>query len=224
VVLVLVLAIAVAIGAVLNITSKSPGKSAAAQQNTADPPLHVSLQGETLRQRVVTIARSQLGYRSDPPDTYCNQYSAYFVAGTDDCGNSNLDEEWCADFAAWVWLKAGAQVDYKFISGDLNSSAASFYEWGVAHGTWHPVGSGYRPQPGDVAVYGLNISTPSDPFASHVAIVTGYTSGDHGPDVINGDGDRTGFSVVETGTDQYDADTSGTLARLAGYTSPAAAG
>ncbi len=139
-ILVLVLAIAVAIGAVLNITSKSPGKSAAAQQNTTDPPSRASLQGETLRQRIVTIARSQLGYRTDPPNTYCNQYSAYFVAGTDDCGNSNLDEEWCADFAAWVWLKAGAQVDYKFITGDLNSSAASFYEWGVAHGTWHPVG------------------------------------------------------------------------------------
>ena len=32
---------------------------------------------------------------------------------------------------------------YQFINGDLNSSSASFYEWGVRHHTWHPVGSGY---------------------------------------------------------------------------------
>jgi hypothetical protein len=224
VVLVLVIAVAVAIAAVVHITSKSPDKPAASQQqNAADPPLRPPLEGETLRQRIVSVARSQLGYRTDPPNTYCNMYSAYFVAGTDDCGNSNLDEEWCADFAAWVWLKAGAAVNYQFINGDINSSAASFYEWGVAHGTWHPVGSGYLPQPGDVAVYGLNLSTPSNPIAAHVAIVTGYTPGDRGPDVVNGDGDRTGFSVVETGTDQYTADVPGTVAYLSGYTSPTAA-
>jgi hypothetical protein len=221
VILVLVVAIAVAFGAVFHITSKSPNKpAAAAQQNPGDPPLRPLPKGETLRQRIVSVSRSQLGYRTDPPDTYCNQYSAYFVAGTDDCGNSNLDEEWCADFAAWVWLKAGALVNYQFINGDINSSAASFYEWGVAHGTWHPVGSGYVPQPGDVAVYGLNISTPSNPVAAHVAIVTGYTSGKRGPDVVNGDGDRTGFSVVEIGTDQYTADASGAVSYLSGYTSP----
>jgi hypothetical protein len=135
-----------------------------------------------------------------------------------DCGNANLDEEWCADFAAWAWKMAGARVVYQYINGDLNSSAASFYEWGVAHGTWHPVGSGYVPQPGDVAVYGLQVASL---FAEHVAIVISYTQGAKGPDAINGDGDLTAYSVIEIRTDEYKADTqTNAPSALSGYVSP----
>jgi hypothetical protein len=171
----------------------------------------------TMRQRIVAIAESQLGYRTDPSDTYCNKYSASFYSGNQDCGNSNRDEEWCADFAAWVWQKAGALVNYQFINGDLNSSAASFYEWGTSHGTWHPAGSGYIPQPGDVAVYGLDAATL---VASHVAVVVGYHQGDNGPNVINGDGDKSAYSVVELEDDEYKSDAPGHSAPLSGYTSP----
>ena len=173
-----------------------------------------------LQARIVSIAGGQIGYATNPSNTYCNKFSVYWVSGSDDCGNNNLDEEWCADFAAWVWAKAGASVNYQYINGDINSSAASFYEWGVAQGTWHPVGSGYTPQPGDVAVYGLDAP---DLVAQHVAVVTGYTPGDRGPDVVNGDGDHRGFSVVETGKDQIIADIPhGSGARLSGYVSPVA--
>jgi hypothetical protein len=117
-----------------------------------------------------------------------------------------------------VWKRAGVTVDYQYINGDLNSSAASFYEWGMANGTWHPVGSGYVPQPGDVAVYGLDVP---DLVAQHVAVVTSYTPGDRGPDVINGDGDHSGFSVVERGYDQVVADIAdSSSAHLSGYVSP----
>jgi len=37
---------------------------------------------------------------------------------------------------------------------------------------------------------------------------------------VNGDGDRTGFSVVETGTDQVKADAGNGDSLLAGYVSP----
>jgi hypothetical protein len=70
-----------------------------------------------------------------------------------------------------------------------------------------------------VAVYGLNLG--SYPTAAHVAVVVSDPPGQRGPNVINGDGDRTGFSVVETGTDQFRADAGhhhGAL--LAGYVSP----
>jgi hypothetical protein len=170
-----------------------------------------------LRAKIVTLAVSQVGYTTDPPGTYCNKYSAYWYSGADDCGNSNLDEEWCADFAAWVWQKAGAAVTYQFVNGDLNSSAASFYEWGVARGTWHPAGSGYVPVPGDAAVYGLDTATLE---AAHVAIVIGYQPGDRGPTAVNGDGDLTAFSVVEVRTDEYLADTHPAGAPLSGYVSP----
>ncbi|MDA8310911.1 MAG: CHAP domain-containing protein [Actinomycetota bacterium] len=170
------------------------------------------------RARIVTIAESQLGYHTDPAHSYCNKFSAFWGAGTATaCGPGLRSEEWCADFAAWVWREASAQFTYGYSPGDVNAASGSFYLWAVSHGTWHPVGSGYSPQPGDVAVYGLD---PRTGTAVHVAIVIGDPPGARGPEVVNGDGDRTGFSVVETGTDQYQADTPGTRSALAGYASP----
>ena len=170
-----------------------------------------------LRARIVSIAEGQVGYSTDPSNTYCNKFSAYWYAGVDDCGNDNRDEEWCADFAAWVWRQAGAVVAYQLAPGYLNGQSASFYVWGTNHGTWHPVGSGYAPQPGDVAVYGLDTSAVT---AVHVAVVVGTTGNNAAPDVINGDGDRTGYSVVEVGNNQADADVKGNGAPLSGYVSP----
>jgi hypothetical protein len=173
----------------------------------------------TLRQRIVAVAESQLGYRTDPPDSYCNRFSAFWGAGSTDCPDGLRAEEWCADFAAWVWWRAGAQVVYGDAPGDLNAAAASFVAWGEAHGTWHPLGSGYQPRPGDVAVYGYD---PATGTAVHVAVVVADPGGPRFPDVVNGDGDRTGFSVVERGTDQFWADTTGgqRAGPLSGYVSP----
>jgi hypothetical protein len=173
-----------------------------------------------LRARILAVAQGQVGYQTDPSDTYCNKFSAYWYAGTDDCGNDNLDEEWCADFAAWVWQQAGADVQYRLEPGYLNGNSASFYVWGTDHGTWHQVGSGYAPQPGDVAVYGLDTSAVT---AVHVAIVIADTGNDASPDVINGDGDRTGYSVVEVGDNQAFADAKQKGAPLSGYVSPTSA-
>jgi hypothetical protein len=171
----------------------------------------------TLRARIVAEAQGQVGYQTDPSDTYCNKFSASWQAGVDDCGNGNRSEEWCADFAAWVWQQAGAEVSYRLAPGSLNGDSASFYVWGTDHGTWHPVDSGYTPQPGDVAVYGLDTSALT---AVHVAVVLAATGDNAAPDVINGDGDRTGYSVVEVGDRQAFADVKGKGAPLSGYVSP----
>jgi hypothetical protein len=180
-------------------------------------PHHSPAPALTLGQKIVAVAHSQLGYSTDPASTYCNKFSAYWQSGQADCGNANLDEEWCADFAAWVWQKAGAEVTYDYVNGDINSSAASFYEWGVAHGTWHPLGSGYRAQPGDVAVYGLDVANLT---AAHVAIVVSDPAQQRGPNIISGDGDQTGFSRVEYEPDRYYADASNASAPLSGFVSP----
>ncbi len=180
-------------------------------------PGKAALAGLSLRQRIVAIADSQVGYRTDPPDSYCNKYSAYWDAGSPGCPAGNLQEEWCADFAAWAWQTAGVQFSYGYAPGEINGAAASFYQWAVRRGRWYPVGSRYRPRPGDVAVYGLD---PDGLTAVHVAIVTGFAPGAAGPDVVNGDGDRTGFSVVERGTDQYRADARDAHSTLSGYVSP----
>jgi hypothetical protein len=182
-------------------------------------PSQASLAGLSLRQRIVTIANSQVGYSTNPSHSYCNKFSAYWSAGASTCPGGELSEEWCADFAAWAWQKAGVQFTYGYDPGQVNGGAASFYEWGIAHGEWHPADSGYVAAPGDVAVYGLSLVPEAS--AAHVAIVTGDPRGHRGPNVINGDGDRTGFSVVETGTDQVHADAGHRRrAPLAGYVSP----
>jgi hypothetical protein len=134
------------------------------------------------------------------------------------CPSGERDEEWCADFAAWAWQEAGVDVPYGYGPGQINGAAVSFYDWGVANGEWHPATSGYVAVPGDVAVYGLSIG--ADPSAAHVAIVTDDPPGQLGPDVVNGDGDRTGFSVVETGTDQSLVHSGHIVATLTGYVSP----
>jgi hypothetical protein len=174
----------------------------------------------SLGQRVVAIAKSQLGYRTDPSDSNCNKFSAHWDAGTTDCPSGELDEEWCADFAAWVWQQAGVHVTYGYGPGEINGAAVSFYEWGIANGEWHPARSGYVAAPGDVAVYGLSVGPDVYyPSAQHVAIVTADAPGQWGPDVVDGDGDRTAFSIVDTGTDQVAAYAGHRYYILSGYVS-----
>ena len=171
------------------------------------------------RERIVELAESQLGVRTDPRTSYCNSYSAFWKSGSEACPNGLRSEEWCADFAAWVWHEAGVHFVYGLAEGDLNGTSASFYEWGVAHHEWHPVGSRYVPEGGDVAVYGLDEGALD---AQHVAVVTSFVAGSRGPNVVNGDGSRTAFSVVEAGTDQWKADIHDDGGKLSGYVSPPA--
>ena len=165
--------------------------------------------------QIVSWAESQVSYQDNPAGTYCNAFSAYWDAGTADCGNTgNLDETWCADFAAWAWRKAGVAFTYGFAAGDIDAGAASFYTWGVDHGTWHAAGSGYTPQPGDAVIYGLN---SAGSYADHVAIVTSFTAGDAGPNVVNGDWWSTGNGEVIAANDQTTATGSD---GISGYVTP----
>ena len=106
-------------------------------------PSRATLAGLTLPARIVAIANSQVGYSTNPSHSYCNKFSAHWDAGTASCPHGELAEEWCADFAAWAWQKAGVQFTYGYGPGEINGGAASFYEWGVANGRWHPATSGY---------------------------------------------------------------------------------
>ena len=169
------------------------------------------------RVRIVRLAESQLGYKTNPTKSYCNKFSAYWVSGQSDCPSGELDEEWCADFAAWAWAKAGITLTYQYVNGDINSSSASFYEWGVRHGTWHPVSSHYRPLPGDVAVYGLDVATL---YAAHVAVVIGTSGIHHTPSAINGDADHKSFSDVEFAANEIHPDAASPGVTLSGYVSP----
>jgi hypothetical protein len=185
---------------------------------TYPAPSEATLAGLSLSERIVAIAESQVGYGTDPSNSYCNKFSAYWNAGTADCPSGETAEEWCADFAAWAWRKAGVQFNYGYGPDEINGGAVSFYQWGVANGEWHPATTGYVAAPGDLAIYGLSVG--ADPSAAHVAIVIDDAPGQSGPDVVDGDGDRTGFSLVETGNDQIRVDVGQDEFRLAGYVSP----
>jgi hypothetical protein len=181
------------------------------------PPSEASLAALSVPQRIVAIAKSQVGYRTDPSDSYCNKFSGSWSAG-DACSNGETAEEWCADFAAWAWRKAGARFSYGYGPGEINGAAASFYTWGVANGRWHPATRTYEAAPGDIAVYGLSVGTHLR--AAHVAIVIRDPPGHEGPDVVNGDGNLTAFSAVETGGDQRYITVGDKRYPLAGYVSP----
>ena len=181
-------------------------------------PSEATLAALSSPQRIVAIAESQVGYATNPSNSYCNKFSAHWDAGTAGCPSGERSEEWCADFVAWTWQLAGVPFTYGYGPGEINGAAVSFYAWGVANGEWHPATSGYVASPGDVAVYGLTLGPV--PSAVHVAIVTDDAPGQLGPNVVNGDGDRTGFSVVETGANQVQADAGSDDSILAGYVSP----
>ena len=93
------------------------GPRGAGRRRPGGPPFLAGPPLSPLRARIVAVAQGQVGYATDPSDTYCNKFSAYWYAGVDDCGNDNRSEEWCADFAAWVWKQAGAEVDYQLAPG-----------------------------------------------------------------------------------------------------------
>jgi hypothetical protein len=172
--------------------------------------------GSSTGAQIATAAESQVGYVDNPADSYCNKYTFHWGVGSSSgCGSGTSAEEWCADFAAWAWQQGGVSFTYGFGSGDIDAAAASFYTWGVNHGTWHHAGSGYTPQPGDAVIYGLNSAGTS---ADHVAIVVSYTPGDAGPNVVNGDfGLSSGDDGVHSGSDQTTATGSD---GISGYVSP----
>jgi CHAP domain len=180
-------------------------------------PSKARLASLSVPQRIAAIAKSQVGYRTEPSDSYCNKFSAFWAAGSA-CSNGETAEEWCADFAAWAWRKSGVRFTYGYGPGEINAAAASFYKWAAANGRWHPATPTYEAAPGDIAVYGLSLGT--DPRAAHVAIVTEDQPGQSGPDVVNGDGDLTAFSAVETGEDQQYIRVGHKHYPLAGYVSP----
>jgi hypothetical protein len=211
----LVLLLGAGVAAIILVTTLRGGPG---NTDSYPVPSEATLAALSVPQRIVAVAESQVGYRTEPSNSYCNKFSADWDAGTGGCPSGESSEEWCADFAAWAWHEAGVTFTYGYGPGEINGGAVSFYEWAVASGNWHPATSGYVASPGDVAVYGLSLG--ATPSAVHVAIVTDDEPGQSGPDVVNGDGDRTGFSVVETGTDQAIADTGSGDSILAGYVSP----
>ena len=80
---------------------------------------------------------------------------------------SGPPELWCADFARWVWWKAGAaNTGPKMGTRILNAESGSFGKYGKLR---------RKPRVGDAVLFGynghINKPVPKNPNANHVAIV-----------------------------------------------------
>lgn len=107
---------------------------------------------------ILAVARSELGYREDPPGTNLTKYGKWFGLN----GNP-----WCMMFIQWVFFQTGA---YELLPAHTGSCGA-FMRAAQAQGRW--IIDGYRP--GDIVIYnfpGNNVLT------DHCGIVvTALTTG-----------------------------------------------
>lgn len=77
---------------------------------------------------------------------------------------SSCHEQWCADFARWVWAQSGVAN-----TSDLHPAAGSFYLYGQKHGTLH-TNTDYTPRVGDAVVFNYGVAGAGT--AKHVALVS----------------------------------------------------
>lgn len=132
----------------------------------------------TVRQNAVCIAQQELASWNSgqlKPGTDFYKYTG---------GAGGGSTQWCAYFMSWVFKQAGYPVTQ---SGNQMEPAAFGFEH-LSTFDWHPSGSGYTPQPGDVVVYSY----------SHVNMVVSVNGSKHSMTVIGGN--QSG-NVPGTGTD-----------------------
>lgn len=181
--------------------NQSPTLRCAAAQ---DSPASAAAQARTRfgaassrRAKIASIALSQVGV-SDIPVVHsfntvdCDPYTVmvgplYPDPDSRGCGYNakfgveDESEEWCSDFAEWVWLQAGVTQDMDLI----NPGADSFYDWGLAQGESLPI-DGTDPQVGDAVVLYQPGQITATTGADHVGIVTAvHANGTL--NIVNGD-------------------------------------
>jgi hypothetical protein len=109
---------------------------------------------QAIGERVADIARREINNHACGPNKVDG--GGYFSS----CVHHQAHEEWCADFARWVWAQAQALNTDK-----LTPAAASFAKYGaVRHG---------NPNVGDAVLFGYDGVS----FAKHVAIVVSVLPG-----------------------------------------------
>jgi CHAP domain len=142
-----------------------------------------------LGRRIALLATSfdqqHRGYQTAPHNSDCNPFTASFGRGsTSGCPAGTSSEEWCSDFAQFIWRAAGVPTN------GITGWSATFVTWGRAH---HRVqyGTHFSAQVGDAIVWG----TRNPLYGTHVAIVVSVLG--RYLDVVSGNsnGDFPGYGV-----------------------------
>jgi Phage tail lysozyme len=115
----------------------------------------------TTRQSILSLANCELALWKSKPG-YPNP--AYAATGLLKYSNGWY-EEWCADFASWVYHNAGDSFTGGRNGWDVSGVSSIAAQTGKF--TFHPESQGYQPHPGDLAIHG----------SSHVNVYMGTSAG-----------------------------------------------
>ncbi len=167
--------------------------------------------------KIVLLAKSLdqtgAGVVETPLNSNCNPYTAYFGRGsTSNCPKGTAAEEWCSDFANWVWARSGAAVT------GITGYSFTFVNVGQRLGTFK-AGATNNPKPGDAVVWGY-LGTG---VGNHVGLVVGVkgnlidvVAGNAGPVTKQGYNVKVWESGYFDPTTSHDAPTDS----IVGYITP----
>ncbi len=182
-----------------SLQSNSSGScSVNCQSSTSSNLSQIRQQVVCLAQAQLSIWKSQPGYTSNGSNNFSYAHTGYLIYSQD------RPEEWCADFVSWIFHQAGdplSQTDWNI------SSVANIASIQNPKFTVHNQGSGYIPQPGDIAIHYSNQISPPYYHINIVVAVTGNSvtliGGDQGgANNLNYGGSNSG-SVVSEYTDNF---------------------
>jgi hypothetical protein len=171
--------------------SSNPSNSCSSNINCSSSSSGIS--SNQVAQQVVCIAQQELALWDSQPGYTSMGGPQFSYAATGYLKYSqNNHEEWCADFVSWVYNQAGypLQPDPNWRVSSVSGVQAIGEE--NQQFQWHPSGSNYTPQPGDIQVHG----------GGHVNIVVAVNN--NTLTLIGGDqgnGPYPGGSVVSEYTD-----------------------
>jgi hypothetical protein len=137
---------------------------------------------------IVQIAEGEVGQAEQPPGSNDSPRIATYRTAT---VGAAAGEPWCAYFASWVARQAGVPI------GDHGQGlgyVGDIWSWAQSTGRAIPNGSGVRPNPGDLIVFGdhhVGIVEKVLPDGSIQTIEGNYS--DKVSRVIRGAGEATGY-------------------------------
>ncbi|HEY7622840.1 MAG TPA: CHAP domain-containing protein [Solirubrobacteraceae bacterium] len=95
----------------------------------------------------LAAAQSQVGVAEQPPGSNDSPQIAQYRTATAGSGVG----PWCAYFASWAAAQAGTPLGE---AGQGFGSVSALYDWAQRTGRATPAGTGARPNPGDLIVWG----------------------------------------------------------------------
>jgi hypothetical protein len=136
-----------------------------------------------LRRRIVLRATAfdqmHRGFQTTPFNSNCNPFTAAFGRGySGGCPRGSAAEEWCSDFAQFIWQTSGVPT------AGITGWSATFALWGAAHHRAQ-FGTHFRARPGDAIVwgrrrplYGQHVGIVVSARGKYLEIVSGNSNGD----------------------------------------------